>query len=197
MLARQVVLNGLISMASNPYMGPPDPNPVNSGVPGDFVDGRMQLARPVRPKNSHGHNLAAGIEDLILDGAVYSVTSDNPDTLRFTCSPEGWNGHLNVIIVTSMVSESAPAALYLRLLFGSGNVLIIEEPETHLYPAMQVETDRHLAALADAVVREIVTTHSEGIIGEPSNFVCGSRPPHARRKRAALWRGQTVVWLAP
>ena len=64
-------------------------------------------------------------------------------------------------MLPSMVSELAPVVLYLRHVVGSDSVLIIEEPESHLHPAMQVEFTRQLAAIVHAGVRLIVTTHSE------------------------------------
>ena len=46
---------------------------------------------------------------------------------------------------SSMVAELAPVVLYLRHLVRPDDVLIIEEPESNLHPAMQVEFTRQLA----------------------------------------------------
>ena len=62
---------------------------------------------------------------------------------------------------SSMMSELAPVALYLRNVVREGDALIIEEPESHLHPEMQVAFVRELAAAVKANVRIIITAHSE------------------------------------
>ena len=52
-----------------------------------------------------------------------------------------------------------------------GDVLIIEEPESHLHPAMQVEFIRQLAAVVKAGIRVVITTHSEWVLEELANLV--------------------------
>ena len=89
--------------------------------------------------------------------------------------------------VSSMVSELAPVVLYLRYVVRTGNVLIIEEPEAHLHPKMQVEFTRQLAAAVKAGVRVIATTHSEWILEELANLVWISGIPEAERE--AIDRG--------
>ena len=99
-----------------------------------------------------------------------------------------------------MVSELAPVVLYLRYKVGPGNVLIIEEPEAHLHPGMQVEFTRQIAALVDAGIRVIITTHSEWVLEELANIVRRSELPKARRKEIprgdfALPSDQVGAWL--
>ena len=60
--------------------------------------------------------------------------------------------------------------LYLRHVVRPGDVIIIEEPEAHLHPEMQVEFTRQLAAAVRAGVRVIATTHSEWILEELANL---------------------------
>ena len=89
---------------------------------------------------------------------------------------------LPLMNTSSMVSELAPVVLYLRHVVRPGETLIIEEPEAHLHPAMQVEFTRQIAALVHAGVRVIVTTHSEWVLEELANIVQRSKLPKARRK---------------
>lgn len=101
---------------------------------------------------------------------------------------------------SSMVSEIAPVVLYLRHLVQPGNVLIVEEPESHLHPAAQVEFTRQLAALVRAGVRVIVTTHSEWVLQELANTVQRSALPAPRRKEisgaeVALRPDEVGAWL--
>ena len=81
-----------------------------------------------------------------------------------------------------MVSELAPVVLYLRHVVRPEDVIIIEEPEAHLHPAMQVEFTRQLAAAVRAGVRVIATTHSERILEELANLVRISGLSEADRK---------------
>jgi hypothetical protein len=79
-------------------------------------------------------------------------------------------------------------------------LLIIEEPESHLHPAMQVEFTRQIAALVHAGVRVMVTTHSEWVLEELGNIVRRSELPEARRKEIprgdfALHSDQVGAWL--
>ena len=54
-------------------------------------------------------------------------------------------------------------------------MLIIEEPEAHLHPAMQVEVIGWIARIVRAGVRVIVTTHSEWVLDGLANIVRPSR----------------------
>ena len=99
-----------------------------------------------------------------------------------------------------MVSELAPVVLYLRHFVQPGDVLIIEEPESHLHPAMQVEFIRQLAGVVRAGIRVMLTTHSEWVLDELANLVRLSELPKAKRKGVAgadfaLTPDQLGVWL--
>ena len=101
---------------------------------------------------------------------------------------------------SSMVSELAPVVLYLRHMVEPGQVLIVEEPESHLHPAMQVKFTRQLAALVNAGFRVLVTTHSEWLLEELANIVRRSELPGARKAKQngddiALGSDQVGAWL--
>lgn len=76
----------------------------------------------------------------------------------------------------------APVVFYFRHVLRPGDVLIIEEPESHLHPAMQVAFTRHLADAALAGVRIIITTHSEWVLETLANLVRMSELPPKRRQ---------------
>ena len=82
---------------------------------------------------------------------------------------------------SSMVSELAPVVLYLRHLVQRGNVLIVEEPESHLHPAMQAAFARELARLVRTGVRVVITTHSEWFLEQIGNLVRLFSLPENRR----------------
>ena len=75
-----------------------------------------------------------------------------------------------------MVSELAPVVLYLRNFVRYGDVVIIEQPEAHLHPAMQVEFVDHVVSLIKSGVRVILTTHSSWIIEKLSNLIARPDP---------------------
>ena len=80
-----------------------------------------------------------------------------------------------------MVSELAPVVLYLRHVVQPGELLIIEEPESHLHPEMQALFTRHLVSAVQSGVRILITTHSEWILEELANLVRLSElPPNQR-----------------
>ncbi len=82
-----------------------------------------------------------------------------------------------------MVSELAPVVLSLRDLAHPGGVLIIEEPESHLPPAMPAVFARELAWLAHSGIRVAVTTHSEWLLDRFANLVRLSSLPQDEEER--------------
>ena len=97
-----------------------------------------------------------------------------------------------------MVSELTPVVLFLRHSVGPDSLLIVEEPESHLHPAMQVEFTRQLALLVRSGIRVLITTHSEWVLEELANIVQRSWLPEAEQKKAdavALRPDEVGAWL--
>ncbi|MCY4261402.1 MAG: AAA family ATPase, partial [Rhodobacteraceae bacterium] len=122
-------------------------------------------------------DLGAPIESDILKGRVRVERSMQIDYPRFAYQPHGWKREIALANASSMIPELAPVVLYLRYMVVPGNVLIVEEPESHLHPAMQVELTRQLALLVEEGLRIIVTTHSEWLLEELGNIVQRSSLP--------------------
>ena len=72
---------------------------------------------------------------------------------------------------SSMVSELAPLVLFLKYLVRPGDLLIIEEPESHLHPAAQRQLARGIVRLVNAGVKVLITTHSDIIISQVNNLL--------------------------
>ena len=140
-------------------------------------------------------DLGRNIEQKILGGEVRIEPSPTTNYPRFVYQPEGWREDLALTNASSMVSEVAPVVLYLRHLVSQDNVLIVEEPESHMHPAMQVKFIRELATVVSAGVRMIVTTHSEWLTEELGNIVRRSALPENERKEPALDADQVGAWL--
>ena len=173
MHAHNVVVSALIESAAMTGLRPAARTPMLSGVLADFLEQLIELDRAryrwrkPRPKQ----DLGAPIEEAILGGSVGVDRSEAIGYPHFTYRPEGWKESLSLMNASSMVSELAPVVLYLRHMVGPRNVLIVEEPESHLHPAMQVQFTRELAALVKKGIRVIITTHSEWVLEELANIV--------------------------
>ena len=171
MHAHQVAVRGLIASASRMVLRPDSPMPVLSGVLGDFLEQLVALdSGPVFRNRESNDELARQLERRLMGGAV-RVERSQIDYPSFAYRPSGWQRDLPLMNASSMVSELAPVALYLRHVVQPGDTLIIEEPESHLHPESQVEFTRLLAAAVKAGIRIIITTHSEWVLEELANLV--------------------------
>ena len=86
----------------------------------------------------------------------------------------------SLIDQASTLAEIPPPAAgvnteYEKFIVKKGELLIVDEPESHLHPALQVELIRQLANLVNEGKRVIVTTHSEWISEELANIVRRSK----------------------
>ena len=196
--ANEVVVRSLI--AQTPRAGPQYDTllPQLSGVLADFLDQLIGLGDK-KIKNPSG-KIATKIEKDILHGEVI-VERSKVGYPRFFYRPIDWkHDNIRLINTSSTVSELAPVVLYLRHVVRPGEVLIIEEPESHLHPGMQVEFTRHLAAAVKAGIRVIITTHSEWVLEELANLVYLSRLPKSQREgiagaKYALNPHEVGAWL--
>ncbi len=210
MHAHNVVVKALIESATMVGLSPSASTPALSGVLGDFLKHLIEISTPPpesspssqqRQPQNRRFNPGNQIEENILSGLVRANKSESGYPL-FTYRPQGWKrkSDLPLMNASSMVSELAPVVLYLRHIVQSDNVLIVEEPESHLHPAMQVEFTRQLAAIVHSGIRVIVTTHSEWLLDELANLVQLSGLPKARRSGIqgadfALHPQQVGAWL--
>lgn len=198
MHAHRVVVRSIIAQAPRAGLQHDTALPQLSGVLADFLEQLIGLEdRPIRNPNG---NLAAQIERDILEGEVILERSE-VGYPEFLYRPRGWkHDDLRLMNTSSMVSELAPVVLYLRHVVRPGDVLIIEEPESHLHPKMQVEFTRYLAAAVNAGIRVMITTHSEWVMDELANLVYSSHLPKSKRDgisgaEFALKPSQVGAWL--
>ena len=174
--------------------------PQLSGVLADFLEHLIALDGTRRTRKGRlGEQLAQRLEKEILDGSVQTEHSETGYP-SFTYLPKRWKQPLPLMNTSSMVSELAPIALYLRHFVEREDVLIIEEPESHLHPAMQALLARQIAHFVNSGIRVIVTTHSEWLLDEFANMVRLSSLPERKRhgiRRAedALRPDQFGAWL--
>ena len=80
-------------------------------------------------------------------------------------------GKFSLEHTSSMVSELAPLVLFLKYLVRPGDLLILEEPESHLHPEAQLQMARGIARLVNAGVQVLITTHSNDFTGQIDNLI--------------------------
>ena len=201
MHAHRVLVRSLIEGATSAGLRPTAPMPALSGVMADFLQQLIEFDDTPRRRHNRNRDLARDLEENILSGAV-SMKKSDIGYPRFFYIPQGWKEakELPLMNASSMVSELAPLVLYLRHVVAPGDLLIIEEPESHLHPAMQAAFARQLAQVVKAGIRVIVTTHSEWVLDQFANLVRLSDLPQAKRKEfpeadAALRPDQFGAWL--
>ncbi|MCY4030220.1 MAG: AAA family ATPase [Acidobacteria bacterium] len=175
MNAHSTVVSALIQSATMAGIRQADPLPLLSGVRGDFLEQLVEMASKRQRRLRHGRErlrrIGKRIEDGILGGAVKVSGLPGLAYPHFTYHPGGWKAGLPLANASSMVSELAPVVLYLRHVVVPNDLLIIDEPESHLHPAMQVAFTQQIAEMARAGVRVIVTTHSEWVLEALGNVV--------------------------
>ena len=200
MHAHQLAVRGLIAGASRAALRSDAPMPALSGVLGDFLEQLIDLPeQPLVHRPGSTSRLAIELEERLLKGGV-EVKQSPIEYPSFLYRPTGWERNLPLMNASSMVSELAPVALYLRYVVQPGDTLIIEEPESHLHPEMQVRLVRELAAAVKAGIRIIITTHSEWVLEELANLVrLSDLPPEKRNGIAgadvALSRNEFGAWF--
>ena len=199
MHAHKVVVGSLIQSASRAGLRPEGALPELSGVLADFLEQLIQLGDISSRRQNSNRNLTQSLEKDILGGSIRIKSSETKYPLFFY-KPTEWKEDLPLMNTSSMVSELAPVVLYLRHVVSPGEVLIIEEPESHLHPGMQVEFIRHLAAAVRSGIRIIITTHSEWVLEELANLVRLSELSESDRKGiggadSALSPDQVGTWL--
>ena len=183
MHSHQVVVSTLVQSATTAGLRPSTNVPMLSGVLADFLTLLIGIDANERPRRMRQNDagLEISLENNLLGGAI-RLDSSEAGYPTFAYRPRGWTDDLPLMRASSMVSELAPVVLYLRYVVEPGAVLIIEEPEAHLHPAMQAAFARELARLVRAGVHVVMTTHSEWFLEQIGNLVRLSALPETKRE---------------
>ena len=181
MHSHQVVVGTLVQSAT---AGPRPPTtvPMLSGALADFLSQLIELSVSW-PRTPRKAGLDKAFEANLLQGSVHLRAEASYPS--FTYRPQTWDDDLPLMRASSMVSELAPVVLYLRYVVEPGDVLLIEEPEAHLHPAMQTKLARELVRLVRSGVRIVLTTHSEWLLEQIGNLVALSGLPATERANIA------------
>ena len=178
MHSHQVVVGTLVQNATAAGLRPSTNVPMLSGVLADFLNQLIELGGTLS-RTPRKAELDKAFEANLLQGAVHLRTAASYPS--FTYRPKEWDDDIPLMRASSMVSELAPVVLYLRYVVEPGDVLIIEEPEAHLHPAMQTKLARELVRLVRSGVRIVLTTHSEWLLEQIGNLVALSGLPPTDR----------------
>ncbi len=154
---------------------------------------------PRRTTGSRVGELARLFEQKILRGSVQAEGPAKTASPVIAFRPEGWGRDLPLSQASSLTTQMIPLVLYLRHYATPGSTIIIEEPEAHMHPAMQVRFMTAIARIVDAGVRVLMTTHSEWILSALANIVRASelsdRRPEDLAEGAVLHSASVGAWL--
>ena len=120
----------------------------------------------------HDHKLFDHIKDM-MDG-YYRASGDE---IRFISKSRGKGRSFNIPLHLASSSARGLSDFYffLQHVAKKGNILIIDEPESHLDTANQIQLARLLARLVRAGLKVLITTHSDYLIKEFNNLVMLSK----------------------
>ncbi len=135
----------------------------------DFTRSIPDLPRDFSPLADY--KLSNCIKDMMQ--GYYSNANDD---LRFIAKARK-RGHFNIPLHLASSSARGLSDLYffLRHSASRNQLLIIDEPESHLDTANQVQFARLLARFVGAGLRVVITTHSDYIVKELNNLIMLSR----------------------
>ena len=207
MQSHRTLVNTLIKRAPMAGLSRTPPVPAFNGVLSDFMTklidvesgrgGRMRPRRRLgvrqwrdkRPGNSLGNQVkmekfGRSMEQLILSGEIDIHKSETgyPD-FRYKFK-EGNTGYdLPLMNASSSVSELAPVSLFIRYYVSPDDLFIVEEPEAHLHPAAQLKISDILVQLVNAGVNVLITTHSDNILEQITNFIYAADLPTSKKTK--------------
>ncbi|WP_244434139.1 AAA family ATPase, partial [Azospirillum sp. B506] len=125
------------------------------------------VSRMRENKKTRTYEIGEYIEKHIMHG---TVMKDDSVKNKFMFSVDGTEIVLPMHVTSSLVTEIAPFAMYLKSgWFGEG--IFFEEPEAHLHIEAQRTIARCLARLINIGVNVVITTHGDLFLQEINNLM--------------------------
>ena len=140
--------------------------PLLPAVVTDLIEALLVLGRRDTPDRNLG-KVVEFLESNVTQGRI--IIDDQLEYPEINYANEG--GTFQLHQVSSTISEIAPLVLFLKYLIEPGNLLILEEPESHLDPANQRHLARAIAMMVNAGVRVLLTTHSDIFLNQINNLM--------------------------
>ena len=192
MQSHRVIVSSLVRGAARAGLEPFN-LPTLSGTVGDFLQGLINCDRG-RRKSQMGafglgglvsqemhqmaeerskpiKSIAGALERDILLGQIQSLKPSQNAYPEFQYHPSRTAQDMRLSRSSSMITELAPAVLFLRGIVEPGDMLFFEEPEAHLHPAAQSKMAVAITRMVRAGVRVLVTTHSDWLLKEIGNLI--------------------------
>ena len=141
-----------------------------SGIIADFLEQIVNYTEVTTSRNSV-RSVAEELETKLLEGRIEDKRPTPEAYPEFLYRPDQAEGTLRMSHSSAMVSELAPLVLFLRGSVQQGELLIIEEPESHLHPDLQTKIAHILARLVRVGVRVLITTHSNWLLQQIGNLI--------------------------
>jgi hypothetical protein len=161
--------------------------PKMSGVISDFIS----LLLTLEPEHRTAlEPLARYLEGEILEGKI-DIAGTPPAYPEISYEPS--NGRFPLQRTSSMVSELAPVVLFLRYLVAPRDMLIIEQPESHLHPRSQLKFARAIGRLVNAKVAVALTTHSDYFVGQLNNLILAAAASTSVRRHEGYDNKETIA----
>ena len=177
MQSHRALVEGVFQGASASRLGAAASIPSFTGIVADFAQKIVALppARQIRKLDAEKKKIGKiirAMEKEIFAGKIEAKMSemDYPE-FRYKFQRNGKPQSVPLMSASSMVSELAPLAIFLRYHVNTGDFLIFEEPEAHLHPGAQRDIAKILVQLVAADVHLLVTTHSETLLEQLGNYV--------------------------
>ena len=141
-----------------------------SGMIADFLEWVISYTE-IGTSPSSIRRVAEQLEAELLEGKIEVKRSTPEAYSEFLYRPDQAEGVLRMSHSAAIVSELAPLVYLLQGIIGPGDLLIIEEPESHLHPSAQTKIAQTLARLVRAGVRVLITTHSNFLLQQIGNLI--------------------------
>ena len=176
----------IVDKASRAWIEPLDV-PKLPGVTTDLIRALLLLGqRP--PAKRRLRKIVDFLESEVTEGTVGIESQlEYPDIYY-----ENELGRFELHTVSSMISEIAPLILFLKFLIQENQLLIFEEPESHLDPSNQRKVARAIAMTVNAGVNVIVTTHSDIFLNQINNLT-QLRTVNPNRRRRMGYKATEVL----
>jgi hypothetical protein len=152
-----------------------------SKLPGVVVDFLDQIYSIDKDMVGDFRDLSRNIERRLTAGAIgIREKKEELPEIYFRAKEAG---RFPLYRTSSMVSELAPIILMLRYLIERDDIIILEEPESHLHPELQREFARIIANFVRNGIVVLITTHSDYFVEQLGNIIAlGFKEGNVRSK---------------